>query len=135
MEEHAFIEKLLNDYPSESARVQNELNNLKENLDVPDDGDCFIEELVTKYKTSSERCAAENFKVLSESFHVKETIDHNPNTDGQKRRPLRNFSVTNVWQGFRGKKIFDLTSKTTMHVLHSCSFQKWYSSATYSPTT
>ena len=59
MEEHAFIEKLLNDCPSESARVQNELNNLKENLDVHDDGDCFIEELVTKYKTSSERCAAE----------------------------------------------------------------------------
>ena len=59
MEEHAFIEKLLNDCPSESARVQNELNNLKENLDVHDDKDCFIEELVTKYKTSSERCAAE----------------------------------------------------------------------------
>ena len=49
MEEHAFIEKLLNDYPSESARVHNELNNLKENLDVYDDGDCFIEELVTVF--------------------------------------------------------------------------------------
>ena len=59
MEEHAFIEKLLNDCPSESARVKNELNNLKETLDVHDDGDCFIEELVKKYKTSSERCAAE----------------------------------------------------------------------------
>ena len=90
-----FIEKLLNDYPSESARVQNELNNLKENLDVHDDGDCSTEELVTKYKTSSECCTAE-LQSLSESFHVKETTDHNPNTDGQKCRPLRNFNVTNV---------------------------------------
>ena len=95
MEEHAFIEKLLNDYPSESARVQNELNNLKENLDIHDDGDCFIEELVTKYKTSSERCAVE-LQSFKRSFHVKETIDHNPNTDGQKWRPLRNFCITNV---------------------------------------
>ena len=74
---------------------QNELNNLKEKLDVHDDGDCFVEELVTKYKTSSERMLRK-FRVLTESFHVKETINHKPNTVGQKWRLLRKFGITNV---------------------------------------
>ena len=59
MDDNTFVEKLLNDYPLQSDRVQSELYKLNENILNPDDGDAFVEDLLETY-LSNTRVSAKN---------------------------------------------------------------------------
>ena len=86
MDDNTFVEKLLNDYPLQSDRVQSELDKLNENVLNPDDGVSFVEDLLQTYSSNTPRVSKElrNLKRKLQSCE-----NHTDNTKRSRRTEIR----------------------------------------------